>query len=441
MTSYYFSERTKIIISLFLAAFLFFQHLSPVFSNVEDEIAERTRQIQELQRQIAEYQKQVDSNRAQSSSLQNEILKLNAEISQINLEIRSLQLSIGETTLKIGSTETKIYDAEQELEKHRNALVQFMRLAYQNDQTSLTAILLKHDSLSDFFDEINNVEATQANLKATIDNIKSLKEDLSLQKTELEDKKIELEQLRSLEEIERRGLNSSKAIKDNLLKVTKGEESKYQELVQKSKQDIEKIRSQIFYLQQNGISAEEAVKFGQLAAIATGIRPAYLIAVLEIESGLGRNVGKCNRAEDPPERGYRNIMKPDRDIQPFLLVTAELGLDPETTAVSCPQYVNGQRYGWGGAMGPAQFIPSTWMGYKEEVSKIVGRLANPWNIEDAFAAAAVKLARGGAGAQTAASEIAASKAYYSGNLKCSSAPCNSYANAIQRKAAEIEPNL
>ena len=66
---------------------------------------------------------------------------------------------------------------------------------------------------------------------------------------------------------------------------------------------------------------------------------------------------------------------------------------------------------------------------------------NPWNIEDAFMAAAVKLARGGANVKTRATEIAASKAYYSGNSRCSSAPCNSYANAIQRKAAEIEKNL
>lgn len=92
-------------------------------------------------------------------------------------------------------------------------------------------------------------------------------------------------------------------------------------------------------------------------------------------------------------------------------------------------------------MGAAQFIPSTWVAYEGRVSEIVGRPANPWNIEDAFTAAAVKLANGGAGAKTRVAEIAASKAYYSGKSYCSSAPCNSYANAIQRKATEIEKNL
>ncbi|MBX4190456.1 lytic murein transglycosylase, partial [Candidatus Parcubacteria bacterium] len=164
-------------------------------------------------------------------------------------------------------------------------------------------------------------------------------------------------------------------------------------------------------------------------------------AELEVESGLGRNVGKCNRAEDPTAKSWRNIMNP-RDFQPFLNITAALGLNPDTTAVSCPQYVNGRRYGWGGAMGPAQFIPSTWVGYATEVARLVGRsVANPWNIEDAFTAAAVKLARGGATGKTRAAEIAASKAYYSGNSKCSTAPCNSYANTVQRVAAQLEQSL
>ncbi|HZZ99258.1 MAG TPA: hypothetical protein VFK07_00920, partial [Candidatus Paceibacterota bacterium] len=114
---------------------------------------------------------------------------------------------------------------------------------------------------------------------------------------------------------------------------------------------------------------------------------------------------------------------------------------PNTTPVSCPQFINGKQYGWGGAMGPAQFIPSTWMGYRDRVSQIVGHPANPWNIEDAFTAAAVKLAAGGATSQTTAGEVAASKAYYSGNPKCLSAPCNSYANAVQRTAAQIAQNL
>ena len=65
-------------------------------------------------------------------------------------------------------------------------------------------------------------------------------------------------------------------------------------------------------------------------------------------------------------------------------------------------------------MGPAQFIPSTWMAYRERVSAILGREANPWLIQDAFIASAVKLADAGASAQTYALERKAALVYYAG---------------------------
>ncbi len=405
------------------------------------EIDKRNQQIQEIERQIQVYQKQIEENSSKAKTLSGEIGTLNARIGSIRLEIKSLALSINQANSDISQTQSQINDALSRIDLQRKALTEHIQTLYQTDRENLASILLRNNRLSDFFDSVKNIENTQNGLRASIIDIKNLKLELDEKEDNLREKKSNFEDLKRIQESQKLNLDSTKGIKNKILADTRGQESRYQDLVVKSKKDIEQIRAQITYLQQNGVSAEEAVKYGQLAAIATGIRPAYLIAVLEVESGLGRNVGRCNRAEDPPEKHYRNIMKPDRDIEPFIVITKELGLDPETTAVSCPQFVNGKQYGWGGAMGPAQFIPSTWLGYKDDVSRIVGRPANPWNIEDAFTAAAVKLARGGADAKTRAAEIGASKAYYSGRSNCSSAPCNSYANAIINKAAIIEENL
>jgi len=431
-----------------IAVFLFFAihttyyllHATSAFSAVEDEIASRQQQIEELQQQIEEYQKQAETNRSQARTLETEISGLNAQIRQIELTIRSLELAIKQTSYEITDTESKIADAEDKISKHKEAIGQFLKITYENDQKTLMEILLSNDDLSDFFTVVNNLRVNQDKLQNIIEEMKKLKSDLEIEQESLENKRSEFERLQGLEAIEKRSLDQNKNNKNKILKDTKGQEKKFQELVVKSQKDVEALRSQITYLAQNGVSAEEAVKYGQLAAIATGIRPAFLIAVLEVESGLGRNVGRCNRAEDPPEKHWQKVMH-TRDQQPFRDITGRLSLNTDTIPVSCPQFVNGRRYGWGGAMGAAQFIPSTWLSYEEEVSRILGRPANPWNIEDAFMAAAVKLARGGAGAKTRVAEVAASKAYYSGNSRCSTAPCNSYANAIQRKAGDIEKNL
>ncbi|MDZ4284399.1 MAG: lytic murein transglycosylase, partial [Patescibacteria group bacterium] len=98
-------------------------------------------------------------------------------------------------------------------------------------------------------------------------------------------------------------------------------------------------------------------------------------------------------------------------------VTQELGINPDITPVSCPMRdAKGNQIGWGGAMGPAQFIPSTWMGYRERIVAVSGRApANPWDIRDAFIAAALYLKNAGAVAGNEQSEWAAAMRYFSGS--------------------------
>ena len=350
---------------------ILFLCLLPIFTygSVQDEIDTRNKQIEEIQKQIDEYEKQIEGAQSQSQTLQNQINNLNAKINQVQLEIKSLSISINKTSLEIDTTETKIREAEDKINKHKNALGQYIKIINENDQRSLTEILLKNQNLSDFFNDLNSIQTTQDNLKTAIDDIKQLKGELEKHQSNLEEKQTELEQAKRLQEIEKRSIDSTKATQAKLLKDTKGQESKYQELVKKSQKDIEAIKNQIGYLIQNGVSAEEAVKYGQLAAIGAGIRPAFLLAELEQESALGGNVGKCyivDRISGATRRItngqiYNKGIHPTRDLPLFLKITEELGRDPFQTPISCGS-------SWGGAMGPAQFISSTWIGYREEVN-------------------------------------------------------------------------
>ncbi len=432
----------RLKISVLAVVFVFMAYVlagQPVSADMAEQIAEKTRQIEELQQQIDAFQQQIDQNRGKAITLQSEISKLNTQINQFNLEIRSLNASIDRTSLEINGTEEKMSEALQKLGKHKDALGVYLRMTYEIDQKSLTEVVLNNDSLSDFFTQLNDLQATQESLRTTIDDIKALRIQLDQQKEELFDQKTDLTQLRQLQEIQKRGLNDIKSDKDYILKETKGEESKYQVLVQKTKADIEKLRGQISNLKGIGVTAEDAVTYGKLAAQRAGIRPAFLIGILEIESGMGRNVGTGNWIDDM-YNCYLRLGKPSRaetEKAAFLKIVEKLGLDPNTVKVS-----REPNYGCGGALGPAQFIPSTWLAYEEIVTAMTGHNpANPWIIEDAFTASAAKLAKGGATSQDRAGEIRAAKAYISGNGSCATSTCNSYANAVLRKAEQIAPNL
>ena len=438
------SKKNTIFIASVLAGLII--SINPLFVNgvsTEEFINSKNEQIEELGRQIEEYQRQIEERQKQGRTLSGEVEILNKKIAQIQAEIRSLSLAIEKANSEISQTTGQIKEAEDKITKHRLALGAALLVLDQTEQDNLIEMILKNENFSDFFGNLTQIQNTQENLHVAIAEIKESKADLEEKEQQLYDQKKELEDLKIIQQIGKNSVEKVKTEKNTLLKITKGEESNFQQLVKKSQTDIEKIRAQITYLQQNGVSAEDAVKFAQLAAIAAGIRPAFLLAELEQESALGSNVGKCYIVDETSGTTrritngqiYTKGIHPTRDLALFLSITMELNKDPYQTPISCGS-------SWGGAMGPAQFIPSTWMGYREEVTRLTGhRLPDPWNIEDAFTAAATKLARDGASSQTRVGEVAASKRYYCGNATSSKSSCVNYANSVQRLASEIEKNL
>ncbi|GAH19157.1 unnamed protein product, partial [marine sediment metagenome] len=137
------------------------------------------------------------------------------------------------------------------------------------------------------------------------------------------------------------------------------------------------------------------------ASIYTGIRPAFLLAILSRESGLGRNIGTGT---------WRVDMKPSQRKY-YIEICDKLGISPDKYPVSKKVW-----YGWGGAMGPAQFLPATWLGYETRVTEITGNNPpSPWNVKDAFVAAALYLVNKGANQQTHYVEWKSAMIYLAGS--------------------------
>jgi len=268
---------------------------------------------------------------------------------------------------------------------------------------------------------------------------------LEKEKEELEEFEEEQRDLKSLQEVERKFLAQKKKEKEELLRLTKGKEALFQKLLQSKKRDIASLKTQLFYLEKTGITAEDALRLADLAAKRAGIRTAFLLALLEVETGkqfednvisVGTNLGTGNWRDDLYNcyirLGKRGVAEAEKKA--FFEITGKLGLDPDRMPVS-----RRPSYGCGGAMGSAQFLPSTWLRYERRVAELTGHNPpSPWSPEDAFTAAAVFLAAAGADAQTAAAEIAAAKTYLSGNPRCSKSICHYYSNRIIALAKEID---
>jgi len=415
---------------------------------------EKSSQIED---DIAITKQEEESYNKQISLLSGEINRLQNEIYQGNLRVEDLNLQVEGTTSSIDQTISEIKGVEQNL-------IQVLRVIYEEDQKSLLEIFLSENKISDFFNNLISLELLGSKNKDLLGKIKNLRNYLENQKESLDGEKMDLEKVIKMQLYQEQQSNSLREDQQYLLALT---EAEYQQYLQEKNVIEEKeaqIKARIFSLA--GISDAptfgEAIQVADLVASQINIRPAFLLAIISQESAMGRNVGQCYVTNAVTGGGiYKDghplsrIMNKTRDLPIFLNLTGD---NFSTTPVSCwiPQCAvswNGRLYfsgasvnsqgdiicsksgyvpfGFGGAMGPAQFIPSTWQLYEKKVISYTGKsTANPWDIRDAFTASALLLSDNGAYIQSYWNEHNAASRYYGGS--------NSYANQVMTRASCIQ---
>lgn len=369
---------------------------------------------------------------------------LDAEAKRRAIEIRKLTLSLNNISAEISKKKSGIVDLSRKIDKSRQGLSASILLLRDYDEENSLMILLKHSNISSFFHSVDAIDKVQTNIQVSLKNFRNDRESLEREQQDFQDFEEEQEGLKALQEVERQVLTQKQREKQELLRLTKGKEALFQQLLKSKQRDIASLKTQLFYLEKTGITAETALQMADLVAKRSGIRTAFLLALLEVETGkqfedgvisVGTNLGTGNWRRDLYQC-YINLKKPktaESEKNAFMKITSNLGLSPDSMPVS-----RKPNYGCGGAMGPAQFLPTTWLRYADEVAQLTGHNPpNPWNPEDAFQAAAVFLAKAGADSQTTSGEIAAAKTYLSGNPSCKKSICKHYSNRIVALAKEI----
>jgi len=433
---------------LFLFILLFFG-LSIIFAQTNNQELE-CQTIDECKELLARYEKEIaawetklQKTQQEKNTLANKIAYLKQKIRKLDLEIKRSNVMINDLKLQIDDTQKSVNQTQEEVDKYKYQLAQLLRIIAREDKKSVIEIFLAQESMSDFFRNLVALEKINIRINETLKKLKNLKTSLEEQKLKMDREKEDLEKVLIIRQLQKEDITKTKLSQEGLLRQTKGKEELYQKYLAESKKKAAEIRSRIFEL----IGVAKAPTFGEAYEIAklvsaqTGVRPAFLLAILTQESNIGKNVGQCYLKNAKTGSGIKittgrsvsRVMKPKRDVPYFLQITRELDMDPYNTPVSCPM-----AYGWGGAMGPAQFIPSTWARYKSRLEKILGHKPNPWDIRDAFIAAALYLKDYGADKQTYSAEWRAAMIYFAG---CTNRKYRFYGDSVIALTKKYEKDI
>lgn len=427
----------------------------PISVSAETDDERRTRieaELMNVERQILTQQRIVEDKQVERRSLERDMSIIESEIKQAQLGIQARGAAIDQLSDQIGEKEVVLDVLAEKLGRQQDSLADLIRKSALLEDYSLVEVMLSKQNFSDFFTDVATFETLKESLNESLGILHGIRADTVEQKEQLSDKQQTEAEMKLIQELEKKQIEAKEREKDQILTVTKGEEAEYQALLSSQQKTAAQLRSQLFDLLGGGggIQFGEAVELAKYASRVTGVDAAMILAILEQETNIGANLGSCLFTDST---SARPVMHPTRDEPVFLAIAQILGFNPTTRTVSCPIIQNGSRVGWGGAMGPSQFIPSTWAMYGGIVSDGAGGfvynkgsdairaingggIANPFNNRDAFIATALLLRDNGANGSYDGDRIAALR-YYAGWGGANN-PANAfYGNQVMNRKARL----
>jgi hypothetical protein len=438
-----------IIVTLVLALF----GVGVSYSFAQQSRAELEADLAKLEAQIKVLSDNITQTKQQGASLKNDISVLEQKIQQSKLKIKAQDATISKLNKNISEKNKTINILDAKSERQKESLAQIMRKTQYLDGYSILDFGLQTESLSTFFSDADSFSVLNRALGQSFDTIRETKLDLETVKTELLEVKDQETEKKIAQEVEKKKVEINQKEKSALLTITKNQETQYKKVLAAREKEAASIRARLFELRDTGsISFGQAYDFALAASKITGVRPALILAILMQESSLGVNVGACYLKDYSTGEGVSiksgsarpRTMNPTRDVPVFTAFMAKIGRDPQKTPVSCwiPAYSKGSPSGWGGAMGPSQFIPSTWKIFEKRIEKITAAsYADPWNPFHAITATAIYLADLGADSGTESGERNAACKYYSGRACSSSSAGAGYGNSVMRRVANIQLDI
>lgn len=228
-------------------------HIPSVSAKTVEELRSKIeRYEQEIERLRQEQEKlgqNIAGTKEQAKTLQNEINNLNSRIKYAESQIYLTNININKTGTEINNVTDEIYTTQGRIEYQKSAIGELLLDIYRQDRESLLVAVMKNANISDFLNRIEQTSNVSESLLTLVADLRSTKNSYENHKSTLENKKRELEVLNRQQVAQKVSLTGTQKDKNNLLKVTKGQEAEFQKLLTEAEELERQANLEIFRLE------------------------------------------------------------------------------------------------------------------------------------------------------------------------------------------------
>ena len=156
---------------------------------LKSKIAEKGGEIEELEKEIDKYTREIVEVQAESKTLSSSIKSLDLTRKKLLTDIDVTNKEIESTNYSLQKIKTEIDITINKIKGGNDVIGNIMRNVDELETRSLVEVILENDELSDFWNDIENMERFRDVISENLRELEDLKIDLQVKKIEKEDEK------------------------------------------------------------------------------------------------------------------------------------------------------------------------------------------------------------------------------------------------------------
>ncbi|MBM3261646.1 hypothetical protein FJY93_04500 [Candidatus Kaiserbacteria bacterium] len=205
-------------------------------AEIQKQIDAQNTQLAAINKEIAQYEAQLKETSAKKKTLQNKLNEILISLKKTAASITATKNKLTTTKLQLQELSNTISDTQNLISKNKAGLGESIRLMHIIDQQPLVLQILGSESVSSTWKEIDQAAMIQTAVKEHIETLAQQEAKLTDAKNETDKKKQTLEKQQETLVAQQGSIAATKKAQDELLAQTKAQESTYQALIKKKRE-------------------------------------------------------------------------------------------------------------------------------------------------------------------------------------------------------------